>query len=73
MKIVLQKFLNSNLDGQMNVNDLLNKLESEYESQVCIYYLYFSPISQQSKLREMEEFKLNVIRQLESKGTLVYY
>ena len=42
MKIVVHKFLSSNQDGKINLNDLYKKFENDYENQVnfinfCFY------------------------------------
>jgi hypothetical protein len=36
MKIVLQKFLNSNIDGKISVNDLMKKFGND-ETQVYLF------------------------------------
>lgn len=37
MKIVLQKFLNSNVDGKISVNDLMKKFGNDETQVYCIF------------------------------------
>ncbi len=44
MKIVLQKFLNSNIDGKITVNDLMKKFGND-ETQVKFFFFNYKRLN----------------------------
>ena len=64
MKIVVQKFMN-NQNEKINLNEMYSKYENEYESDVKFVYLFL-----QNKIRELEEYRYKLLKELDEKGKL---
>lgn len=57
MKIVVQKFMN-NQNEKINLSEMYSKYENEYESV--------------NKIRELEEYRYKLLKEIDEKGLTLY-